>query len=399
MNKLLMTLLSSWLAATCVCAGGPSFSQESSSAQATSTDFSLKLFGEQAKGKTNNVVVSPISAYLALSMVLNGAAGKTREEMASALGIDANAVDELNARNAKVLKALSTNAKVQLDIANAVYSDKSAPFKKDFIQACERNYDAEAHSENFGDSAALKHINSWCNQKTHGKIAEILNNLTGAEKMVLLNAVYFKGNWQDEFPKAVTKDDQFITLNGAKCPIKMMSQILDAMYYKGKGFSSVALPYAGGKQRMYIFLPEPGMDFAAFEGEFTKKNWSRWMRSYKNASAVVSLPRFKIEYSTELGATLKAMGMADAFEQGADFSKLVSPPATAWISRVLQKTYMDVNEEGTEAAAATAVVMGEKSMIAVSGIPISFRVDRPFVLALVDEPTNEILFLGAIVKP
>jgi serine protease inhibitor len=398
MNRLLRTALSSWLAAACFCAGGPSFSQGSSSPQSTSTDFSLKLFGEQAKGKTKNVVVSPFSAYVALSMVLNGAAGKTREEIAGVLGVSADAVDGVNARIAKAMKSLSGTGTVQLDIANAVYSDKSTPFRKDFIEACERNYGAEAQSIDFSGPSVLKLINAWCNEKTHGKIAEILNNLTGDEKMVLLNAIYFKGSWQEKFPASSTKDDIFVTLDGSKSPVKMMRHMRDTMYYKGADFSSVALPYAGGKQRMYIFLPDPGVKLAAFEGEFTKKNWSRWMGSYTNAHAFLSLPKFKIEYSTELGSTLKTMGMADAFEQRADFSKMVSPPAKAWISRVLQKTYMDVNEEGTEAAAATAVFMGEKSMIVREEF-IPFRVDRPFVLALVDQPTNEILFLGAIVKP
>ena len=150
---------------------------------------------------------------------------------------------------------------------------------------------------------------------------------------------------------------------------------------------------------MYIFLPNLGVDMAAFEGQFTTDSWRSWMQSYHTADVNLSLPKFKIEYSTELKDTLTAMGMGDAFHQGADFSNLINPPEIAWISRVLQKTYMDVNEEGTEAAAVTALLMSAQSAVVRHQRVVEFRVDRPFVLALVDEPTNEILFLGSIVKP
>jgi serpin B len=367
--------------------------------QSPSTDFSLKLFSEQTKGNTENVLVSPFSAYFALCMTLNGAGGKTREQMARVLGTSGGTVDRLNEHNAEVMKALSANDKVQLEIANAIYSDESTPFKKDFIDLCRRSYSADAHSENFASPAVVTKINAWCSQKTHGKIPEILKKLTPREKMVLLNAIYFKGSWQNQFQKSLTQDDQFTTLSGDKCPIKMMHQRGKSMYYRGSNFHSVSLPYAGERQRMYIFLPNPGVDMATFGGQFTRESWSSWMQSYHTADVNLALPKFKIEYSTELKDTLAAMGMGDAFHQGADFSNLIRPPAIAWISRVLQKTYMDVNEEGTEAAAVTAVVMAAHRAVARREPVVEFRVDRPFVLALVDEPTNEILFLGSIVKP
>ena len=367
-----------------------------------SSDFSLKLFGqlakdEHAKDKSKNVLVSPFSAYFALSMALNGAAGKTREQMARVLGTTADEVDRMNETNAEIMKALSANDKVQLEVANAIYSDESAPFKKEFIDKCEQSYQSEAHSEDFGNPDVVRQINAWCDQKTHGKIKEILKKLSRNEIVVLLNAIYFKGTWQHTFEKSATQDDQFTTLGGDKCPCKMMHQSGQTMYFQGSNFQSVSLPYAGGKQRMYIFLPNEGVNLAAFEGEFTKGNWSRWTKSYGGAQVDLSLPKFKIEYSATLNAVLQAMGMAGAFQSGADFSKMISVPA--YISRVLQKTYMDVNEEGTEAAAVTAVVMTKRSVSAAPPRVVEFRVDRPFVLALVDEPTNQILFLGAVVKP
>jgi serine protease inhibitor len=365
--------------------------------QSTSTDFALKLFGDQAKDKSKNVLVSPFSAYFALSMTLNGAAGKTREQMAQVLGTTADQVDRLNERNAEVMKALTANDKVQLEIANAIYSDAGASFKKEFIEKCQRIYSAEAHTADFQNPDTVKQINAWCDQKTHGKIKEILKKLSSNEKMVLLNAIYFKGTWQHQFEKSATQDDQFTALGGDKSPIKMMHQSGKSMYFEGSNFQSVSLPYAGEKQRMYIFLPEQGLDMATFEAEFTKDNWSHWKKSYRAAQVNLSLPKFKIEFSTELTSTLRALGMPDAFHSGADFSKMSAQ--STWISRVLQRTYMDVNEEGTEAAAVTAVVMAQRAVVMAPPRPVEFRVDRPFVLALVDEPTNEILFLGAVVKP
>jgi serine protease inhibitor len=400
MNKLQRAAVSMTLAASCIGAGAPSFCLERSSMQSTSTDFSLKLFREQAKDKTENLLVSPFSAYFALSMVLNGAGGKTREQMAEVLGTTADQVDQMNEKNAEIMKALSANEKIQLEIADAIYSDKDVPFKKEFIETCERFYQAEAHSEDFGNPDVVTQINAWCSQKTHGKITEILKKLDKSETMVLLNAIYFKGTWQDKFPKTATKDDQFTTPSGSKVPIRMMHETEKAAYFEGSNFRSVALPYAGGKQRMYIFLPNQGVDIKAFAGEFTKDSWSQWNKSYRSTQVILSLPKFKIEYSTELTGTLKAMGMADAFHRGANFSNLISPDkGMAWISRVLQKTYMDVNEEGTEAAAVTAVMVATMSAYHAPIQQVEFRVDRPFVIALVDEPTDEILFLGSIVKP
>lgn len=399
MSSFFKTMTLSCLAFVLVLSGTPAFSLEHVSMSTTSTDFSLKLFREKVQDGKENVVVSPFSAYFALSMTLNGAAGKTREQMAKTLGTTAEAVDKLNELNAQIMKSLSASDKVQLEIANAVYADEKTPFKKDFIDLCKRVYSAEAHSENFMDPAAVTHINEWCSEKTHGKITSILKKLTPAEKMVLLNAIYFKGTWEHQFEKAATQDDQFTAASGDKKPVKMMHKRGHLMYFDGGNVRSISMPYAGDNQRMYIFMPTKGADLAAFAGQFTKETWTEWMGRYHDADVNLSMPRFKIEYSTELGDALKAMGMSDAFQRSADFSNMIAPPNRVFISRVLQKTYMDVNEEGTEAAAVTAVVMAQARAMARPNPPIEFRVDKPFVVALVDEPTHEILFLGTIASP
>jgi serine protease inhibitor len=288
---------------------------------------------------------------------------------------------------------------VQLEIANAVYSDINTPFKREFIELCQRVYAAEAHNEDFSDPKVVGEINSWCSKKTHGKITQIIDRLSKQEKMVLLNAIYFKGNWASQFDKAQTQDDQFTTIGGATVPIKMMHQHEKLDYMCGSNFESVAVPYAGKKQRLHILLPDPGVKMAAFQAQFSKANWDQWMASYHPKDVNLSLPRFKFEYCAVLNDVLKAMGMCEAFERDANFSNLVPPGNRAWINRVLQKTYMDVNEEGTEAAAVTALVEGFGHGLGPRPLVVEFRVDRPFVLALVDDESKEVLFLGSVVKP
>ena len=394
MNRLFKTVLAAW---TCLFAGSPSFSTDAMGVKSMGTDFAFNLFRAQTKGKNENVLISPFSAHSALCMTLNGAAGKTLEQMSSALGTTPDGVEQLNRTNGEIRAQLTDNKDVKLEIANAIYADKSTPFKKSFIDLCQAKYDAAVHDEDFGSPETVKKINAWCNEKTHGKITEILQKLTKQEKMVLLNAIYFKGAWQNKFDKNATRDDRFTTENGEKTPISMMHSRGHLSYFKGSDFASISLPYAGGKQQMYIFLPSESTGIAALEGQFTKQNWTKWIASYKPTNITLSLPKFKIEYSTELKPALMAIGMHNAFDPTADFTKMIEK--SAWISRVLQKTYMDVSEEGTEAAAVTAVVMAPRAMSAAPKVEIEFRVDKPFILALVDQPTGEILFLGAVAKP
>ncbi len=367
--------------------------------QCTSTNFSFKLFKKVLAEEKGNVMVSPFSAYAALSMTLNGAAGSTRKQMAASLGVSDEAIDALNKRNHEVFQLLNKNEKVQLEIANAIYSDASTPFKKSFIALCEKSYDAAAHSEDFANPAVLTQINNWCNEKTHGKIPKILDKLTKKEKMVLLNAIYFKGTWAKPFEKAATRDDQF-DAEGQKTAIKMMHMQGFYQYHKGDNFQAISMPYSGDRQRMYIFLPNQGVSLPAFEAQLNADTWDQWRQKFSGTNINLSLPRFKVETSMLLNDALKAMGMSEAFEENkADFSNLIEGDWHAWISRVLQKTFMDVNEEGTEAAAVTVVAVAAAMSARMPERVIEFRVDRPFVVALVDNDSNEILFLGAISKP
>jgi serine protease inhibitor len=373
-----------------------------SSTQISGREFALKLFKQVAQDSEKNVIISPFSAYSALCMTLNGATGSTLKQMAQVLGVRPDAIAALNTKNQSVLASLAHDGDdVRLDIANAIYADNSVPFKPQFIETCRHFYAAEIENVNFGEPDTVKKINTWCDHKTQGKIPSIIDSLKKREKMVLLNAIYFNGSWAHQFKENATRDDQFNLASGEKMPIKMMHSNQRLVHFTGSNFEAVVLPYAGNRQCMYIFLPERGVDLAALRGQFVSENWKKWMSESRSVAVNLSLPRFTIDYSAKLNDVLMAMGMSEAFAEGqAKFANLVGPRYMAWISRVLQKTYMDVNEKGTEAAAATAVVIGVRATaISIEPRPIEFRVDRPFVLALIDRDTGEILFLGSIVKP
>jgi serpin B len=341
-------------------------------------------------------LISPFSAYAALSMTANGASGATLSQMTQMLGTSPEQLDQLNQLHAKWMKSLTSSSGVKLEIANAIYSDESTPFKQSFISLCQTKFGAEAHSEDFSKNETVSAINKWCRDKTHGKITRMLDKLEKTEKMVLLNAIYFNGKWDEKFDKSATKDDHFKGLSGENIAIKMMHQSLDTGYYKGPNFSAVSLEYEGHKQRMYVFLPNPDVKMDAFEAQFTPKNWKTWTWNFGQRYVTLSMPKFKIEYKSELKDTLMSLGMKNAFTQDADFTKMLA--ANAFISQVVQKTYMDVNEEGTEAAAVTEVGVATLGA-ATPPMPATFRVDRPFVVALVDVTTDQILFLGTVTNP
>jgi serine protease inhibitor len=386
---------------------------------AKSTDFAISLFKHEAAATKRNVLISPFSIYMALGMTANGASGETKLQMAQTLGVNGDDFKSFNASNHIILKALTNNADgpfdfanmfntiwqsmtntggAKLETANALYADNTYPFKQSFLDLCQKEYLAESHNENFADPTTVRNINHWCDQKTHGKIKEVISQLTPDDKLVLLNSIYFKGSWIDPFKPSRTNQQDFKLLDGSVKQVPMMHKKGDCEYYNGDGFEAVALPYFGKRnQVMYIFLPAKGANFANFLNGFTAKNWKSRTSQFYSMEVILSIPKYKIECTDEFNKSLIAMGMSDAFSNNANFDALCAKPTK--ISKVIQKTYVEVDEAGTEAAAATTVKIVPVSAILFKEGPPQFTVDRPFVMALVDRDTNEILFLGAIVDP
>ena len=365
------------------------------------TRFGLKLFAEVAKqGAGKNVFISPASVGLALAMTYIGAVGETKDAMARALETQGITHPELNQAYAQLRAALeSADPKVQLNIANSLWAKKGITFNPDFIQRNKQFYGADVTALDFGDPSAPATINSWVADKTKGKIDKIVDNIDAQSIMFLINAIYFNGKWAAEFDKGKTKEDVFATAAGQQKRHPMMHQSGDYRYYEGKGFQAVSLPYGAGRVSMYIFLPAKSTSLIEFQKNLNAANWEAWMSGFVETKGEIALPRFKVEYEIGLNDALKALGMGIAFDPDrANFGGIGQTSGNIFISRVKHKTFAEVNEEGTEAAAATSVEMSVTSM---RQPPKTFRmiVDHPFFCVIRDNRTGTLLFVGSIVDP
>jgi serpin B len=364
------------------------------------TSFGFKLFAEVAKQDAGkNVFISPASVGLALAMTYNGAAGETKQGMERALEIQGMHHDELNRAYAQLRQALeSADPKVELNIANSLWARKGVTFNPDFIQRDKQFYGAEVTALDFGDPGSAATINSWVAGKTKGKIDHIVDQIDAQSILFLINAIYFKGKWSFEFDKAKTKDETFTTGAHQQKRVPMMHRSESYDYYEGKAFQAVSLPYGNGRTSMYIFLPAQDSSLEAFQKNLTAANWESWMKQFVQTRGSIAMPRFKIEYEVGLNDALKALGMGVAFDADrADFSGIVQGAERAYISRVKHKTFAEVNEEGTEAAAVTSIEMRATS----ARIQKTFQmiVDHPFICAIRDNKTGTVLFVGSITDP
>ncbi|HSQ19118.1 MAG TPA: serpin family protein [Blastocatellia bacterium] len=365
------------------------------------TRFGFKLFSGVAKQDAGkNVFISPASVGLALAMTYNGAVGETKQGMERALEVQGMNHDELNRAYAELKATLENpDPKVELTIANSLWAKKGITFNPDFIQRNKQFYGAEVTALDFGDPNAPAIINSWVAHNTKGKIDKIVDQIDVQSILFLINAIYFKGKWAVEFDKAKTKEDPFTTGAGEQKPHPMMHQSGNYSYYEGKDFQAVSLPYGAGRVSMYIFLPAKGTSLDSFQKSLTAANWDGWMKQFAETKGEVVLPRFKVEYEIALNEVLKALGMGIAFDPDrADFSGIVQSSERVFISRVKHKTFAEINEEGTEAAAVTSVEMRATSAMRPQK---TFRmiVDHPFFCAIRDNKTGTLLFMGSITDP
>jgi len=363
--------------------------------------FGFNLFSELAKkDRGNNLFISPTSIGLALAMTYNGAVGDTKAGMERALEIEGISHADLNKAYAGLRAALeSPDPKVQLNIANSLWARKDVTFNPDFLARNKQFYGAEVSPLDFNDPAAPATINSWVNDKTKGKIDKIIDRIDAQSILFLINAIYFKGAWAAEFDKAKTKDEPFTPASGQQRQLPMMHQSGEYKYLEGKDFQAVSLPYGGGRVAMYIFLPSKGVSLEEFQKNLTAENWNSGLKQFAETKGDIGVPRFKIEYEVSLNDALSALGMGAAFDPTrADFSGVARTTDRVFISNVKHKTYAEVNEEGTEAAAVTSVEMRATSAMRPRN---TFRmiVDRPFFCAIADNKSGTLLFMGAINNP
>ncbi|MGH8000114.1 MAG: serpin family protein [Brasilonema sp.] len=366
---------------------------------AANTKFGFKLFSEILKTDADkNVFVSPSSVAIALAMTYNGASGSTQQAMAKALELQGLSLEQINSSNAVLKKFLENpDPKVQLTIANSLWVNQNFSLKPEFLQTNQEFYKAEVSNLDFSDSGSPAIINNWVKEKTNGKIDKIVEEITPDQVLFLINAIYFKGSWTEKFDKNTTANYPFNLISGEQKQHPMMSQTGDYKYYETEEFQAASLPYGdNGRISFYIFLPKQNSSLTAFYQNLNPENWEQWMTKFSTRKGFIRLPRFKMVYNIELNQALKALGMEEAFSKKADFSAMSEEKL--FIGGVQHKTFVEVNEEGTEATAVTSVVILTTS-VQLKQEPFQMIVDRPFFCAIRDNQTGSVLFMGSIVKP
>ena len=361
--------------------------------------FGLAVFDQLTAARPDqNVFISPLSIAIALQMTAHGSAGATWKTMAGAMSLSGLSRPEVAAGNQQLREDLvNADKSVRLDIANSLWLRQGVTLQKPFVADCDKYYKAAVTTLDFGRPDAIATINDWVAKNTNGRIKQIVSEMTPDEFLVLVNAIYFKGSWTKAFdPKLTSAREFFLASGGAQ---RMMMNREDKFRYKeDDAMQAVVLPYGDERLNMYVFLPREKDGLGRLIDATKPDNLSDLFAGFSEKKGTVVLPRFKLEYEQNLNKVLTQLGMGVAFTPGADFSKMVVPPVTAAISDVLHKTFVEVNEEGTEAAAVTAVKMKMTAMPRPEE-KFSFVCDHPFLCAIRDDVTGSVLFLGAIYDP
>jgi serine protease inhibitor len=360
-------------------------------------DFSFALFRRlSAAQPDSNVFTSPLSASMALGMAMNGAAGTTYDEMRTTLGFGASATESEIGESYKSLITLLRGLDPEVDfrIANSIWYRTGFPIDPAFVDRGRNWFDARATALDFASPNAVPTINDWVSTSTVGKIPTILDRIESDQVMFLINAIYFKGNWRTRFDPSRTVTAPFHAAGGDQ-PAKLMRREGTMRWLQTPDFEAVDLPYGNAAYSMTVVLPAAGKSVDDVATTLQASSWTEWMGQFRDTDVELQLPRFKLEWERKLIPDLEALGMRAAFVDGqADFSRMSTLPAQLFISLVKQKTYVDVNEEGTEAAAVTNVGISLTSM----PVRRQFVVDRPFVFVLRERLSGTILFMGKIIR-
>ena len=348
-------------------------------------DFQFKIFKEINKSNIGkNLMISPLSIYHILSLTANGAANKTLEEMLHALS-EKNLI-ELNQNN-KLISTSISNLKT-IELANAVFT-RFKPLE-DFLKII-KEYKAK-----LDELKDANQVNKWCSDATHKKIPKIVDNISGADKMVLINAIYFKGTWEQPFDKKRTHIDNFFNFNKQIKKVSFMNNTNKFDYFEDDNIQSISLNYSKDNLKALIILPKKKKDINKYIQSFTSENYHTIINNLVNKKVVLSLPKFEINFSAELGPIFQSLGMNEPFSNSADFSAM-KKEKDIYISRIIHKTFIKVDEKGTEAAAATAVVM--RMMCALPEPDPIMKVDHPFLFIIGNNGLphgNDMIFISKV---
>lgn len=353
------------------------------------------LFRElAAKDAGGNTFISPYSVHTALTMAWAGAKGATASEMSSVMRLPSAGAVEGAAALGRALA--SADSMARFDVANSLWLKRGLPVRPEFRGLVERAFNGTAAELDFGDPSALRTINGWVKQKTNGMIDRILDRIPGNAALYLINAIYFKGRWQRQFDPSLTEPREFSLPGGGSSKLPFMRQDGEFQYLKGEGFQAVRLPYGGGRFAMYVFLPDKQDGLGAMVASLDADRWAQWLAGFATRKGQLRMPRYKADFFQDLVPALTKLGMRRAFGGGADFTGMA--PAGLCIDEVLHKAVVEVDEEGTVAAAVTSIGVKFTS-VRPGPPPFEMVVDHPFLMAIADGETGTVLFLGAINEP
>ena len=345
-----------------------------------------------------NVFISPFSVSTVLQMVGNGAGGETKAEMQRVLKTTGLPADALNAACKGLNQSLNSQTNVILNLANAIWYKEGFHLKPGFVSDNKNYFSAKLAGVDFGKPESAQTINDWADKSTHGKIKQVVQwPFPPLTRVILANAIYFKGKWDRPFDGR-TEDDPFYVLPGGKPKqVPTMWQHGHFNYQQGDGFQAVRLPYAGKRLQMFLFLPDTNSTPEKLLADLNADTWqNKILPRFHDEQGLLGLPRFKLDYDVILNDPLKVLGMRQAFAGAADFSAMAQEPL--FVSEVKQKSFVEVNEEGTEAAAVTTVRMTLSAM-PVPRNAFNMIVDRPFLFIITDDQTKSVLFMGVIYDP
>jgi serpin B len=381
-------------AATALNAGGATTS-------AGKAAFPISLFKAVAKGKTKkNVLVSPLSVSTALTMAYMGAAADTKKAMASTLDLTGTDT-EAGTKYKQTLDSLrQPGGSTKLEIANALFARQKIKFKEKFLDQNKQYFNAKVTTLDFKSPTATATINKFVADSTHNKIKSIVDEIPENQVLYLVNAIYFKGSWDDPFDKGATTSRDFHLADGTVKKVPMMREGGDDLFYfDTSSFQAIKLGYADKRLSMCIFLPKKSSSLDAFEAQLDESKWNEWKYNFRKRPGLLTLPKFTVSDGMKLNPILAQLGMGIAFDpRKADFSG-INVEDDPYISEVMHKTFMEVNEEGTEAAAVTSIGVAAATGAPVLPPPFIMNVDRPFFIAIHDSKTDNLLFVGHIADP
>ncbi len=358
--------------------------------------FAFDIFKEVASSENDtNILVSPYSISFALGMTYNGAAVATKDSISATLRYGDQDVKQINSSYKNLDQQIkSINSMISIETANSIWYADNFEIKRDFLDINQKYFGADILPADFADPKVCSQINDWIADKTNDRIRDMLDCPIEPDViMYLINAIYFKGVWKYQFDPNKTAEMPFNIADGSRMNCAMMRQKMEYRYQANDDFQAIEIPYGDGKFAMSVFLPPRGKPIEKFIAEFGLTNWNKCRNGFAKDSVILWLPKFRVDYNILLNDALIALGMRNAFGGGADFSG-ISESACIFISRVLHNTFIQVDEQGTEAAAATVVELkkgpGQKNVM---------LVNRPFVYVIHDNNTGVILFIGKIDKP